>query len=228
MGSFDEVYKQRNFGNKGEFALQYLDRVSNYSTESIIIPSHESAEDDSIRYNVTAWMGEISPGVNIEFNLFENIGKMGLSYNFDDVVGPVRNFKPTNVGFGLTYVLPVVISLLTAKKGDIIIIENPEAHLHPRGQSRMGKLISEVANAGVQVFVETHSDHVLNGIRVATKNNKIEADKVKIYYFDRSDESYKQYHATKAYQLKLDQNGNIDKWPDGFFDEWDNMLDELM
>lgn len=78
-------------------------------------------------------------------------------------------FTAQNVGFGISYVLPIVLALVKAKKGELIILENPEAHLHPRGQRKMGELIARAAQGGVQVIVETHSDHILNGIRFVCK-----------------------------------------------------------
>jgi predicted ATPase len=133
--------------------------------------------------------------------------------------------KPTNVGFGLTYVLPVVTAVLFASPGDLLIIENPESHLHPQGQARLGKLFAQSAEQGVQLFIETHSDHVLNGVRVATKQQLISPEKVGIFFFERylADE-----HRTEIIQPIIDENGRINKWPPGFFDEWDNQLDELL
>src|SRR5438046_1441121 len=81
-------------------------------------------------------------------------------------------YRPTNVGFGITYALPIVVSILSARPGSLVIIENPEAHLHPRGQVRMGELLSLASTAGIQVLIETHSDHVLNGIRLAVRAKK--------------------------------------------------------
>jgi predicted ATPase len=134
--------------------------------------------------------------------------------------------KPTNVGFGLTYVLPVVTAVLFASPGDLLIIENPESHLHPQGQARLGKLFAQAAENGVQLFIETHSDHVLNGVRVATKQKIISPENVGLFFFVRDFESDE--HKTEIIQPFIDENGRIDKRPKGFFDEWGNQLDELM
>ncbi|MCR2307254.1 AAA family ATPase, partial [Salmonella enterica] len=67
----------------------------------------------------------------------------------------------------------------------MLIIENPESHLHPAGQSLMGKLCSIAANNGVQLIVESHSDHFLNGIRVAVKQKVVAADDVKVFFLQR-------------------------------------------
>jgi len=78
----------------------------------------------------------------------------------------------------------------------------------------------------IQLIVETHSDHILNGIRVAVKKDKVDADRVSLLYFKREIENRE--HRAKIIIPKIDQDGRIDKWPDGFFDEWENMLDELI
>jgi len=132
---------------------------------------------------------------------------------------------PPNVGFGLTYVLPVVTAVLFAHPGDLLIIENPESHLHPQGQARLGKLFAQAAEQGVQLFIETHSDHVLNGVRVATKQQLISPENVGIFFFERY---LAEEHRTEIIQPIIDENGRINKRPKGFFDEWGNQLDELM
>lgn len=124
--------------------------------------------------------------------------------------------RPVNVGFGLTQIFPIVVAALSAAENDILLIENPEVHLHPVGQAMMGRFLAEVANSGIQVILETHSDHVLNGIRRAVKQEIIEPDKVAIHFFKpRSKE------AAQVESLQVDRSGNIDFWPEGFFDQFD-------
>lgn len=124
--------------------------------------------------------------------------------------------RPVHVGFGLTQVLPIVIAALSATKGDLLLIENPEVHLHPAGQAHMGQFLAEVAQAGVQVIIETHSDHVLNGIRRSVKAERLKPEQVTIHFFrPRSAEE------AQVLTPLLDRSGNIDIWPDGFFDQFD-------
>ena len=124
--------------------------------------------------------------------------------------------SPVHTGFGLTQILPVMVAALSATKGDIILIENPEVHLHPAGQALMGQFLADVARAGIQVIVETHSDHVLSGVRRAVKASSLNSEQVAIHFFrPPSDET------TQVLSPTLDDSGNIDDWPDGFFDQFD-------
>ena len=130
--------------------------------------------------------------------------------------------RPIHVGFGLTQILPIVIAALSASKEDILLIENPEVHLHPAGQALVGQFLADVAHAGVQVIVETHSDHVLNGIRRSVKAGRITPEQVVIHFFrPRAGE------ATQVLSPQLDSSGNIDTWPEGFFDQFDKDMNHL-
>ncbi len=134
--------------------------------------------------------------------------------------------RPVHAGFGLTQVLPIVVAALSADNDDLLLIENPEVHLHPAGQAAMGEFLAKVASAGVQVMIETHSDHVLNGIRRAVKNRTLPSDEVALHFFrPRREES-----AGRKPQVEspaIDSNGNIDSWPDGFFDQFDNDMNHF-
>ena len=124
--------------------------------------------------------------------------------------------NPTHTGFGLTQILPIVVAILAADKGDIIMIENPEIHLHPAGQALIGQFMADAARAGIQLLVETHSDHVLNGVRRAVKDSRLSADQVAIHFFRPRSEGQ-----TQVMSPNMDDSGNIDYWPDGFFDQFD-------
>ena len=215
----------KSLGKRGEYTAHYLAENENSPIEHNIL-LHKRGTTNGLLNQVSAWMSEISSGIKIGTKIIEEINNVGLTYEFLTEDGYTDKFTPQNVGFGLTYVLPVVTALLSAKKGDILLIENPEAHLHPAGQSAMGKLISLVAQSGVQLFIETHSDHLLNGVRVLVSKKEIEKENISLLYFSK-DEKLNKHHVeiTTPY---LDDKGRIDEWPKGFFDEWDNQLDELL
>jgi predicted ATPase len=126
--------------------------------------------------------------------------------------------RPANTGFGVSYALPVIVAGLMTSPGDMLIVENPEAHLHPAGQSRIGAFLAQVAGSGVQVVVETHSDHVLNGIRLASSADGLlpPADVV-IHFFDYEN----------IIPIELGERGDLSQWPSGFFDQIEDDLGRL-
>ena len=130
--------------------------------------------------------------------------------------------RPVNVGFGLTQVLPIIVAALSAAAGDILLIENPEVHLHPAGQALMGQFLSDIARAGVQVIVETHSDHVLNGIRRSVKAERLKPEQVAIHFFRP-----RTLDQAQVISPILDSAGNIDTWPEGFFDQFDRDMNHF-
>lgn len=223
-------------GANGEFTVDYIqqnedlvvsdircmeDTYSSIPTEfqQSVAPTHKLTDQ------ISAWLQEISPGAQIQIAKIDHIDATTLGFKYKTSTHIISSERrPINVGYGLTYSLPIITSCLTAKPGDILLLENPEAHLHPRGQLKLGLLIALCAQDGVQIFVETHSDHLLNGIRLATKNNLISSDNVEVFYFDRSYDT----GITSIIYPKLQSNGRFLHWPEGFFDEWEKALDELL
>jgi predicted ATPase len=145
-----------------------------------------------------------------------------LSYGFGSGVSSSNRYRPTNVGFGLTYALPIVIACLSAKPGSLILLENPEAHLHPQGQTWLAYLAVAAVAAGAQIIMETHSDHVLNGLRIAVKDGRIPAASTAVHFFRRSGQT------AEVISPGMGDDGMLSDWPKGFFDEWENSLDQLL
>ncbi|MBW4521020.1 MAG: DUF3696 domain-containing protein [Scytolyngbya sp. HA4215-MV1] len=216
-----QVRQRKQIGTRGEYAAHFL---SVYRDEHIpnSILSHPKAESSSLIEQVRAWMGEVSPGTKIERKLSPDMGLVSLQFSY----GLSNPYRATNVGFGITYTLPILLAILASPPGTLILLENPEAHLHPKGQSMMGHLLALAASCGVQVVVETHSDHVLNGIRLAVHGGKINPEDVCLHFFRRIEEN--DQALTQVVTPQIDRNGRINQWPDGFFDEWDKSLDALL
>lgn len=162
---------------------------------------------------VQARMRTLFPGCGVDLQQVPQTNAVTLGLRTSDETGFHR---PIHTGFGLTQILPIAVAALSANAGDIMLIENPEVHLHPAGQASMGMFLADVARAGIQVIVETHSDHVLNGIRRAVKAERIRPEQVLIHFFRPREDSAAQVHSPT-----LDVMGNIDVWPEGFFDQYD-------
>lgn len=194
-----------------------------------------SSSDSSLATQVEAWMREISPNINVHVQPNDTSFKINYSYNSGTGKFKTNEFKASNIGFGVSYALPIVVATLQAcstkpkseeknSKDHFIIIENPEAHIHPSGQSKLMELICLAARNGVQFLIETHSDHIINGLLVATKKGVIEPKNSSVYYFDREEDS----HATKSYLLPVLSGGKIKDAPKGFFDQLDVDMSTLM
>lgn len=214
-----------------ELTASYLYKcISESMTLPIAAMKHPKVDSDFISKNLSAWLGEIAyEGAEVSSNEV-TADKVEISYDFTKGKFSGKKLSPVSVGFGFSYVLPVILAAITAKPGSLLLIENPEAHLHPAAQSKIGKLLGLAANNGVQIIVETHSDHLINGIRVAVKGDetvgKIDPDKIVIYYFNSELEN----DFDKRYKdmIKINSNGKLDNWPNGFFDEWENNLNKLV
>lgn len=139
-----------------------------------------------------------------------------------DATGTKASVRPTHIGFGLSYVLPIIAAMLSTHNAGTLIVENPEAHLHPFSQSRIGSLLGLAAKDGVQTFVETHSDHLVNGVRLAVKNNLIAAGDIR-FFFEKSPDADSSVVTT----LTVDEDGSLSDWPAGFFDQIENDLARL-
>ncbi len=204
---------------KAEFFLHFLDH--NRYLDVIPALRHPDSEATDLLSQTTAWEREISKNVNIVVQDARDLG-YELRYQFSTgSSGRTQEFKASNVGFGLTYAMPIIVALLSATPGSIIFIENPEAHLHPAGQSKMAALICLAAQAGIQVVIETHSDHIINGILVKIKNfengqNGIDRKNVSLFHITRDDEN----HCSHAHEIKIDEGGMITYAPEGFFDQF--------
>lgn len=219
------VADKKQLGLLGEHAAYYIN-VFGQEHDVIEMLRHPKASSYNLLSQINAWMKEISPGVSLNTKYVPEVNKVILDYQFDLLNDKTNSFRPKNVGFGISYVLPIVLALLTAEEGKIIVIENPESHIHPRGQAELGKLISLAASIGAQLFVETHSDHILNGIRVAVKDNLVDKSKVNLMYFEKTTTEKEQF--TKITQIKVDTKGELSDYPKNMIDEWGNQLFKLM
>ena len=223
--SFPELGSSSNrYGKGGEYAIYYLNRFGEKKIPNGALCDLIKAEDDpTLSGCLSACLDPIHCGTRVLTNCFADARQVSLSYSFNNGQTWSRDYRAVNVGFGLTNVLPIYIALLRAQPGELVIIENPEAHLHPRGQTAVGRFFAQVAATGVQVVIETHSDHVLNGIRLAVKERQIAHDKVMLHFVTNEDTTV----GAKIVTPRIMPSGRIDVWPAGFFDEYENVQMKL-
>lgn len=220
------IEHRKQIGTKGEYAVHYLNVFGTSEKIQFDALHHPKSRSRSLIHEVDAWLGEISPGTKLNTTAVPGTEMVLLDVQFETKIEFTNRYRPVNVGFGISYVLPVILALLMAKKDRLIIIENPEAHLHPRGQAEMGKLMAIAAAAGAQIIAETHSDHILNGVRVAVKNADIRQEDTRIFFFDRVTTDFEQYSIVTP--IKIDSRGELSEYPVNFLDEWNNQLFQLI
>ena len=166
LGASAADVAELDVGPRGEFVAQVLasfDR-SRIRTGRLACSATEP-QISSLLHQTESWMGEIVHPIQIDAEWFPDTSVTRLRFKTPGL--RTEWTRAPNAGFGISYALPIVVAGLRAEVGGLLLVENPEAHLHPAGQSRIGGFLARVAADGVQIFIETHSDHVLNGIRVA-------------------------------------------------------------
>lgn len=210
-------------GEQGEDVLSYINEYYEESgvPEKLRMRGYESLS--SVKEQIQAWLNIISPEFKFSFLSSKETDTAFSQYN---------NFRAKDVGFGLSYTLPiiaaVIISAYKLQKNKImvpvIMIENPEAHLHPSGQTKLGKFLALAASCGVQIIAETHSDHFLNGVRLAAKEKNIAFKDIVIQYIKYNVEE----KTSENIPIYVDEYGMLDEWPEGFFDQNEKNLLELL
>lgn len=209
----------RDVGFDGRYAAFEYNRFA----DDLVDPSRccPGTTSSTVRKQVDQWMSWLFPGAQVNVQLYNQLSLLNVQFRVSEF-GEWR--RPANVGYGYSYVFPIVVALLTARSEQTIVIDSPEAHLHPRAQSKMGWMLAKFALANVQLVVESHSDHVLNGIRLAVSEGVIPHDLVSILFFSGRSELG---GSMRVHSLSMDKRGGLESWPEGFFDQMEDDLSRL-
>jgi predicted ATPase len=178
---------------------------------------------------VNEWLYYI--GVAESVDVFFN-GRYGYEIKINSINRGNKN-DMTNVGVGVSQVLPIVLVCLLAKEGTTIIIEQPELHLHPAMQTKITDLFIATMLCNKQIIIETHSEHIINKLRLSTIKCPSEEpinDKIQIYFTENLKEDYKDYKKgnTILKPLKINEYAAMSDWPEGFFDESQLVREEII
>lgn len=219
IGSQDVYHKNLSvsdmFGKNGEYAIDFLSKYKDEPLEKELIHYHESY---TLSAQVNGWLEYI---VKARIQTEEVIGTdvVKASYNM------VESFyaRPKNIGSGVSYLISILIVCLGSKKGDIIIIENPEIHLHPLSQSRICEFLYFISLSGRQVFVETHSDHLFDAIRVGISQGTMEKEHVAINFFRLGRDD-----CTRKHVIDIGKNGKIENPMPNLFDQFEVDLNKML
>ena len=209
--------KHEDYGTLGEFAIDYFHKNKSNRIESYLIQDKTLGSTLDIQLNY--WFKYI---LNSELSTEDIEGTDRVKAKYSHMNN--RKVRPKNIGSGLSYVISILISALSSKMGDMIIIENPEIHLHPRAQSRLTEFLSFVADKGIKFIIETHSDHVFNGIRKSVNKKVITPSDVAIHFFKMDETEL----LSRPIKIEIGSNGSVKNHQRGLFDQFDDDLDELL
>lgn len=205
-----------NVGYQGEYCAQILSTygsIRDYEIEESKLFVNDDKVSRSLLRQVQLWLEFLIPDVVVDSIIDNNMLSAQIIVRNGYTMG--ETVIATNVGFGISYVLPIIITGLLANKGAFMIVENPEAHLHPSAQSRIAQFLSRIANSGVYVIVETHSDHFISGLQISSIKKDIHHDAVNLVYLDKPSGS----KAPHIREISINERGELSEWPIGFFDQ---------
>ena len=210
---------------QGELVAHFLEHFGKHRNFDVQLQKvlHPDCSGKKLLDQTIAWESEISPRVTMTVEKKADNVSVEYGYGKTKTNMPIKGLRAENVGFGLSYSLPVIVALLSASPDSLLLIENPEAHLHPRGQSKLAELIALTAESGVQIIIETHSDHIFNGLRKSVTSRKIDNDNVKIHFFELNENNI-----SASTEINLSDKGRVLNYKKGLFDQFDEDLDELL
>ncbi len=212
---YDKNYSNENIGSNGEYAIYYLEKNKTNILEEVLIKDHSS---ETLSAQVNYWLSYIvNATITTENIIGTDIVKASYSVNHN------RQSRPKNVGSGISYLISVLVLCLSSEKDDVLIIENPEIHLHPKAQSKVCEFLHFISKSGRQVFVETHSDHIFNGIRAGIAIGDIDKEEVCVNFMELDEKN-----CTKNTVIEFGKRGRIINYTDGLFDQFDIDLNKML
>ncbi|TNJ64551.1 DUF3696 domain-containing protein [Paenibacillus hemerocallicola] len=205
-----------NFGILGEFAIDYFEKNKSTQIEDYLIK--EKPVGKTLELQVNYWLKYI---LNCEISTEDISGtdQVRVKYKYSNN----RYVRPRNIGSGLSYIISLLISVMSSKKDDLIIIENPEIHLHPSAQSKLTEFLTFCSENGIKLIVETHSDHIFNGVRKSIFNKVISKNNLSVYFCKLTDDLL-----TEPVEIFFNQKGDVENHQRGLFDQFDEDLDEML
>ncbi|MBN9901368.1 AAA family ATPase [Bacillus thuringiensis] len=205
-----------DMGFLGEYAIDYFEKYKSKLVHEDLIKNKEYSR--TLESQVNYWLSYILNG-EIKTTNIEGTDSVKAEYRIKNN----RYFRPKNVGAGLSYIISIIITLLSSQPGNLNIIENPEIHLHPRAQSRLMEFMAFVSSADVKLIIETHSDHIFNGLRKSIYQQQLSSNDIATYYFDLDNEGI-----SKVDKVSFNDEGKVIDQIEGLFDQFDEDLDILL
>lgn len=206
-----EFNRELRIGDTGQYALGYLEQRKDTPIHPDLVERQAPAL--TLKAQLAWWLSFIT-GTDTEART-EKITSTSVKAAF--IMGEMGEVSPYNTGAGNGFLLKLGIMCLTAVPGDLLLIENPEIHLHPAAQSRLARLFAHLSAHGVQLIVETHCEHLINRIRYEVYSRNLSAEDLIIHYKPRYDQPFETLHLNQRGHY-CETDGQEQVFPSGFFD----------
>lgn len=206
---------EETIGINGEYAIAYLDT---HGSETVPSNLRKDFSDFTLLGQVNWWLKYIV-GTEISTEEISGADMVRASYR----MGALTKIRPVNIGSGISYLISILVMCLSAPERGVMVIENPEIHLHPAAQAKVCEFLYFIACSGRQLFVETHSDHIFNGFRVGVSTGEMNKEKVNIQFVSVNDE-----YVTETMKVEIGKYGNILNQREGLFDQFDIDLNRMI
>ena len=204
---------ESSIGTNGEYVIDYYAHHSgDVLDESVIADTSLKTLEGQVNY----WL-RLLTGYTLK------VLPQGESFvvNYKNASG--REIRPYHVGTGVSYISAMLIICLSMSKSGLVIIENPEIHLHPKAQAVLVDFFSFIARSGRQMLIETHSDHLFNGVRRLIAQKQLSKEDCSISFFKQQPSS-----ESVPVFIELTEKGRMTKYEKGLFDQFDDDLDALL
>ena len=202
-------------GNEGEFAISYLNQHGNERLQAKIC---KGKQDFTLLGQVNWWLSYITEA-EIFTEEISGADAVKASYRMHEV----GNIRPGNIGSGISYLISILIMCLSSPDKAVLVIENPEIHLHPTAQSKVCEFLYFIAESGRQLFVETHSDHIFNGFRAGIATENMKRDFINIEFV-----SMNKNHTTEIMPVQIGRYGKVENQKEDLFDQFDIDLNRMI
>ena len=220
FASSDEYDK---FGVDGKYIFGYFEKNKNIPLDNIALIIDEKKNSNTLDRQLSYWLKYI---LEIELRLkTQRLTPDMVRVSFE--CNGLEDLSPFNVGAGNSYLAKVLIMGLSCKQDNILIVENPEIHLHPKAQSKLADFFVFLQNAGVQVIIETHCEHLISKLRYNVYKKKLESDDIVIYYKPSIQGEFEKISINSNGHFIDDEKSEI-AFPSGFFDSTLSELLEIM
>ena len=204
-GSPERTYKFTSTGSR------YPGTFENYAAN--LIHEWQQTKDERLKtltdaLHILGLTGKVSAKRIGDISIQLQVGRL-----LHDRVGETDMVSVADMGFGVSQVLPVLVALIAANPGQLVYLEQPELHLHPRAQVALAHVLADAAKRGVRVVVETHSSLLLLGIQTLVAEGNLSPELVKLHWFTRREDG-----VTEVNSADLDEAGAYGEWPEDFDD----------